>query len=324
MNRKLNDLRFQTFPHDESVCVSICCITYNHSRFIEACLEGFLEQACDFKVEILIYDDASNDGTADIVRRYEARFPELFRCFLMSENQFSKGVNPYYSYLFPHARGRFVAICDGDDFWADPNKLRRQVEVLEAEPAVAITYGCVNAFNESGIIRGYDGGAKRDLSADELKAATPINTLTSCFRNIFDAGAPVFLRNSLVGDLTLWGLLGHYGTGKYLSDLLPAYYRIHGGGILSVKPRREQLIMSALAHLNLAGYHLSKGDESASIKSLSIMTGLLNDSGLVGLYQNSDLSFWGGLRLFRRLWRGRREAARHSLDKVEKERNKGR
>jgi glycosyltransferase involved in cell wall biosynthesis len=103
-------LRDMAFGPDDPVKVSICSITFNHAPFIRDCLEGFLDQVRDFRVEVVIHDDASTDGTADILRDYATRYPQVFRMILQTENQWSKGVNPYYAYVFPQARGEYIAL----------------------------------------------------------------------------------------------------------------------------------------------------------------------------------------------------------------------
>lgn len=115
--------------------VSICCITYNHAPYIRDALEGFLRQRTDFPFEIIVHDDASTDDTVAIVREYMARYPRLFVPIFQIENQFSQGRKPS-ALVFRQARGDFMALCEGDDYWIDPDKLRRQVRVLRDRPDV--------------------------------------------------------------------------------------------------------------------------------------------------------------------------------------------
>ena len=110
--------------------VSIICITYNHVNFIRDCLDGFIMQKTDFPFEVLIHDDASNDGTTDIVREYAEKYPEVFVPFYEEENQFGK-TDFCRDILFPKIRGEFVAVCEGDDFWTDELKLQKQVNIFE-------------------------------------------------------------------------------------------------------------------------------------------------------------------------------------------------
>lgn len=120
--------------------VSICCITYNHGPYIRQTLEGFLMQETDFSWELLIHDDASTDGTQDIIREYAARFPDRIRPILREENQYSKGISNISIFNFPRARGTYIAMCEGDDCWTDPKKLQLQVDYLRAHPDCALCF----------------------------------------------------------------------------------------------------------------------------------------------------------------------------------------
>lgn len=121
--------------------VSISCITYNHEPYIRDCLEGFLMQKTNFPFEILIHDDASTDKTADIIREYEAKYPDVIKPIYQTENQYSKGVKVSLVYNYPRAKGKYIALCEGDDFWTDPDKLQIQYDFMEANPDYSLC-GC--------------------------------------------------------------------------------------------------------------------------------------------------------------------------------------
>lgn len=114
-----------------SPVVSICCITYNHEAYIEDALEGFLIQETDFPIEILIHDDASTDGTANIIRRYEAAYPMLIKPIYQTENQYSQGKRINAQFNLTRAQGDYMAFCEGDDYWVSPNKLSTQYAKLQ-------------------------------------------------------------------------------------------------------------------------------------------------------------------------------------------------
>lgn len=119
----------------ENECmVSIICMAYNHAEYIRSALDSFVSQNAPFRFEVVINDDASPDPTADIIREYERKYPDIIRPVYQSENQFSKGVNIENDILIPKARGKYIAFCEGDDYWTDADKLRLQVEWLEAHP----------------------------------------------------------------------------------------------------------------------------------------------------------------------------------------------
>lgn len=114
--------------------VSICCLAYNHAPYIRQCIEGFLMQKTNFSFEVLIHDDASTDGTAGIIREYEKKYPEIIFPIYQTVNQFSQGVKISAAYNFSRAKGKYIAMCEGDDYWIDPYKLQKQVDYLENHP----------------------------------------------------------------------------------------------------------------------------------------------------------------------------------------------
>lgn len=111
--------------------VSICCLTYNHEKYIRQCLDGFMMQKINFPFEVLIHDDASSDGTVNIIKEYEAKYPEVFKPIYQTENQYSKGGSINGKFNFPRAKGEYIALCEGDDYWTDPLKLQAQINLME-------------------------------------------------------------------------------------------------------------------------------------------------------------------------------------------------
>ena len=121
--------------------VSICCITYNHASFIRKCLDGFLMQQTTFPIEILIHDDCSTDGTTEIIREYEAKYPDLIFPLYEEENQYQQGKAAEIDfYNYRRARGKYIAYCEGDDYWTDPLKLQKQVDFMEANPEYSVCF----------------------------------------------------------------------------------------------------------------------------------------------------------------------------------------
>lgn len=119
--------------------VTICCITYNHENYIRDAIEGFLMQKTDFPFEIIIHDDASTDGTADIIREYEQKYSAIIKPIYQTENQHSKGNRPSLL-TYRAAKGKYIAICEGDDYWTDPLKLQKQIQKMEKHPDCYISF----------------------------------------------------------------------------------------------------------------------------------------------------------------------------------------
>lgn len=122
----------------QEVMVSIVCNAYNHGGYIKDALDGFLIQQTNFTYEILVHDDASTDNTASIIREYEKRYPDVIKPIYETENQYSKGMGKVSEIQFARAQGKYIALCEGDDYWTDAYKLQKQVDILEQHPEVDI------------------------------------------------------------------------------------------------------------------------------------------------------------------------------------------
>ncbi len=120
--------------------VSICSITYNHENYIAEAIDSFLMQETNFPFEVLINEDCSTDNTANIIREYEKKYPNIIKPIYQKENQYSKGfrMNPTFNY--PRAKGKYIALCEGDDYWTDPKKLQIQIDEMKKNPDVNISF----------------------------------------------------------------------------------------------------------------------------------------------------------------------------------------
>lgn len=119
---------------EQDIKVSVICNAYNHEKYIRDALDGFVNQKTDFLFEVLVHDDASTDKTADIIREYEAKYPDIIKPIYQSENQFSKKVKIIKTFQDPRIKGKYVAVCEGDDYWTDPLKLQKQCDFLDKNP----------------------------------------------------------------------------------------------------------------------------------------------------------------------------------------------
>ena len=220
--------------------VSIVCITYNHEAFIKDALDGFVMQKTDFPFEIIVHDDASTDGTANIIREYEAKYPELFVPIYQSENQFSKvGVSIWEDITFPKARGKYVALCEGDDYWTDPLKLQKQFDFLEANPEYTFSMGRVDILIEKSgkIIRMKEpiNPLKKETYTlkDYLKSKFS-QTSSFIFRNTKEP-LPEWFRRVHAQDQSLVIIMTGNGKIKYHRDLF-SIYRMHDNSITYTAP----------------------------------------------------------------------------------------
>ena len=129
---------------NEQIMVSVFVVAYNEEKYIRQALDSVLAQKTNFKYEVIVHDDASTDQTADIVREYEKRYPEIVKGIYQDSNKYQKGIQFVISYMYPVAVGKYVAYCDGDDYWTDPYKLQKQVDFLEKNPEYTM---CQHAFS---------------------------------------------------------------------------------------------------------------------------------------------------------------------------------
>lgn len=114
--------------------VTVVCMTYNQVSYIADALDGFVHQETSFPYEVIVHDDCSDDGTADIVAKYAAEYPDLVLPVFEKENQYSKGVPIYKEIVRPLAQGKYIAFCEGDDYWIDARKLQAQFDFMESNP----------------------------------------------------------------------------------------------------------------------------------------------------------------------------------------------
>ena len=118
--------------------VSIRCITYNHAPYIRQCLEGFVMQKTNFRFQAVVHDDASTDGTTEIVREYAEKYPDIIVPMYEEENRWSKHDGTLLTCMLPYLKGKYIAECEGDDYWTDPLKLQKQVDFMESHEDYSI------------------------------------------------------------------------------------------------------------------------------------------------------------------------------------------
>jgi glycosyltransferase involved in cell wall biosynthesis len=218
--------------HNNTI-VSICNITYNHESYIAEAIDSFLMQETDFPFEVLISEDCSTDNTASIIREYEKKYPNIIKPIYHKENQYSKGIKMNPTFNFPRAKGKYIALCEGDDYWTDPLKLQKQVDFLEVNSEYIITYHEVRKINESNEFIIYSSSVNYDVDQDDLKTGEKyIQTCTVVFRNVplqYTGG----LKKAFAGDIVLWHLLSFLGKSKYIENIDYAVYREHQNGAYS-------------------------------------------------------------------------------------------
>ena len=149
--------------------VSIVCCVYNHENYLKKTLESFVSQKTNYEYEIIVHDDASTDGSASIIREFENKYPKLFNCIYQVENQFSKGINIFNTYIKDILRGKYVAFCEGDDWWIDDKKIAKQTLYMEEHP------GCTFCFTNAIMSNVQTGKERLMLPYDKNEAKQMTN-----------------------------------------------------------------------------------------------------------------------------------------------------
>ena len=216
--------------------VSILCDAYNHEGFIKQTLEGFLNQQTTFPFEIIIHDDASTDNTATIIKEFVNRYSLIIRPVFQKENQYSQKINFWSDITFPMAKGKYIALCEGDDYWIDELKLQKQVDFLESNEEYVITWTDFYNKKENDLVPNDFRNTLPDIYTidfDTIFQPYCTYTLTSVFRT--DSVNPQdYKKFKYAKDNTLYALALCNGKGAFM-NFQGAVYRWHSGGIYSLQ-----------------------------------------------------------------------------------------
>lgn len=224
--------------NDNMPLVAIKCIAYNHERYIRDTLEGFIKQRTNFPFVAIVHDDASTDKTADIIREYADKYPEIIKPILETENQYSKrdgSLTRVMQEAIDATGAKYVAFCEGDDYWTDPLKLQKQVDFLEANPDYSM---CFHNAVEHWEDNTYPDSPKNDIADRDFSgidiynnyvvptASILIRKNVVCNRKYLKALAS---RKFVFGDLLVCLSASDIGKIRYFANI-GSVYRRHGNG----------------------------------------------------------------------------------------------
>jgi len=249
--------------HHKKPLVSIICGTYNQKPFISKCLDSIINQVTDFPVEIILHDDASTDGTTEIVNDYANRFPTLIKLIIQTKNQYSE-TNKLRIKLLEYARGDYVALCDGDDYWCDPLKLMKQKQFLEEHPEFVLCYHnaiIVNEMDNVLVAQTRPDKNNRNYTADELRVfACGWIALTSVMHRNVPIDHPPEFHLAPNSDNFLPVLLARFGGAGFQKDILPSAVRHHRNTAFSSQIESKKTTMHLRSYLQIVSYLLRQGE----------------------------------------------------------------
>lgn len=273
-------------------------ITYNHEKYIGEAIEGVLMQECDFEVELIIADDASQDQTGEIVRTYIENHPKgsWIKYYRHSEN---KGMMSNFVWALEQCKGKYIALCEGDDYWTESNKLQRQVEFLNDNKSFSSVFHDSNLVDENNKLINstfLPSSSKMNLTIKDIIKGKIIPTASILFRkSSIPLKFPIILNSANNGDFILFFYLTKSGTSFYLKDSIYSSYRLHSGGVWSTL-NNEQRLTSALGTFSLV---VGVSDIKTKIRLFNRMASMcyelykvsLRKSYLIYIFQYSILGF---------------------------------
>lgn len=215
------------------IIVSIHCLAYNHVDYIRQCLDGFVMQKTNFRFEAIVHDDASTDGTAEIIKEYAEKYPDIIKPILEKENVYSKHIPGLLTKIMDEkCSGKYIAICEGDDYWIDPLKLQKQVDYMEAHPECAMTCTRTKLYSEKE--KRYYGEQycrKKDgiINLVDIVNRTGlyISTCSIIYRREIMRDYPDYCKKCRVGDYPLQIYCAMKGTVYYFDKVMSVYRRFN-------------------------------------------------------------------------------------------------
>ena len=215
--------------------VAIKCLAFNHGPYIRKCLEGFVMQKTNFPFIAIVHDDASTDNTPDIIREFAEKYPDIIKPIYEKENQYSKhdgSLRRIMDLAIGRTGCRYVALCEGDDYWTDPLKLQKQADFLESNPDYGLVHTKFNILNESTVSEFYKGrnfSKCKNVTEGLLLGVYGIGTLTVVYRkSLYDKLTKHYLNKRFkMGDLPLWIEISNCSKINYMPIVTACYRRLN-------------------------------------------------------------------------------------------------
>ena len=234
----------------EPIFVTILCLTYNHESYIRQCLDGFVMQQTNFRFEAIVHDDASTDSTTDIIREYAEKYPDIIKPIYETENQYSKHDGSLTRIMNAATHGKYVAFCEGDDYWIDPLKLQKQVDFLESHSDYSMCFHKVavlcyiqstSAWNQFTIL-------DKDYSADEMFKKWIVPTCSIVMKREVLNYPIKHSENKLNGDIFIVLSSAAVGKVRGISQIM-GVYRVAESGVTYNGDLKQKRILKYPLHI---------------------------------------------------------------------------
>lgn len=237
---------------DQEIFVSIKCAVYNHEQYIRQCLDGIVMQKTNFCFEAIVHDDASTDSSAAIIREYAEKYPHIIKPIYETENQYSKRDGSLTRIMNAACKGKYIAVCEGDDYWIDPLKLQKQVDFMESHPDYSMCFHRARIENETSKTDFYINCSTiedRDYSGDELLLNWTVPTASIIFKHKILGYKSIRDKRMLYGDIVLILRCAECGKIRGMSSEM-SVYRIQNNSVTNSTALRKRNVESYLNHVD--------------------------------------------------------------------------
>lgn len=232
--------------------VCIHCMTYNHEKYLADALDGFVMQKTNFPFVAVVIDDFSNDGTADILRKYEAKYPDIIKAVYLQENYYSQH-KPKKPFLEPYdSQSKYIALCEGDDYWTDPLKLQKQVDYLENHPDYSMCFHAAKIqCEDNNIVHSLHSiecevVENREYESTELFEHWIVPTASIIYHSTLNLKT-IHADWLVAGDINLVLRCAHIGKVFGMKDIM-SVYRVQPYGLTQSTKNKENIVMRHPKH----------------------------------------------------------------------------
>ena len=243
--------------------VSVSCITYNHETYIAQALDGFFMQKTNFPFEVIVHDDASTDKTADIIREYEKKYPNIIKPIYQTENQYSKRDGTIDRIMNEACKGKYIALCEGDDYWIDEDKLQMQVDFFENNSEYGMCYTKAKQLEQK-TQKFYKKMLGEQISGfeDLLVNGDRIPTLTTMYSKYlldkYQREINPSNKGWLMGDYPMWLYFSHESKVHFIDEVTAVYRVLENSASHSVDEKKELNFRKSIYQVR--SYYSSKYD----------------------------------------------------------------
>lgn len=222
---------------DDKILVAVQCLIFNHEPYLRDCFEGFVTQKTDFRFVAIVHEDCSTDNSAAIIREYEAKYPDIFRPIYETENQYSKhdgSLGRIMNAAIDATGAKYIAMCEGDDYWTDPYKLQKQVDFLETHPDYSLCF--TNTIvkypdhEEIAINHVWDTYTIEDIiNTNALNTGERGDNIVPCAHTSSvmyrrqECWSPQWMKKCFIGDEPLFIAMAQYGKAKFINEPMTVY-----------------------------------------------------------------------------------------------------